>query len=278
MGWSGAGRLDGRPVPLSFGRVHPILDTSRRSVVGHRGNRAHAPENTLESFAQAVVLGVDALEFDVHLSADGVPVVHHDRTLDRTTSGTGPIAARTVAELQALDAGMHWTADGGRSHPYRDRGIRVPTLAELLDAFADVPLLIEIKTPAASLAVRRVLERHGATPRAVVDAFEAAALVPFRASSIAIGSARGDVARLLATTLTGQRPRAVAYRAVCVPLAYRGLPLPVTRFASALRPLGVPVHVWTVNDVRVAMALWRAGIAGIITDDPGAMLQARATL
>jgi glycerophosphoryl diester phosphodiesterase len=258
--------------------VHPILDTSRRSVVGHRGNRAHAPENTLESFAQAVVLGVDALEFDVHLSADGVPVVHHDRTLDRTTSGTGPIAARTVAELQALDAGMHWTADGGRSHPYRDRGIRVPTLAELLDAFADVPLLIEIKTPAASLAVRRVLERHGATPRAVVDAFEAAALVPFRASSIAIGSARGDVARLLATALTGQRPRAVAYRAVCVPLAYRGLPLPVTRFASALRPLGVPVHVWTVNDVRVAMALWRAGIAGIITDDPGAMLQARATL
>jgi glycerophosphoryl diester phosphodiesterase len=258
--------------------VHPILDTSRRSVVGHRGNRAHAPENTLESFAQAVVLGVDALEFDVHLSADGVPVVHHDRTLDRTTSGTGPIAARTVAELQALDAGMHWTADDGRSHPYRDRGIRVPTLAELLDAFADVPLLIEIKTPAASLAVRRVLERHGATPRAVVDAFEAAALVPFRASSIAIGSARGDVARLLATTLTGRRPRAVAYRAVCVPLAYRGLPLPVTRFASALRPLGVPVHVWTVNDVRVAMALWRAGIAGIITDDPGAMLQARAAL
>jgi glycerophosphoryl diester phosphodiesterase len=78
--------------------------------------------------------------------------------------------------------------------------------------------------------------------------------------------------------LTGRRPRAVAYRAVCVPLAYRGLPLPVTRFASALRPLGVPVHVWTVNDVRVAMALWRAGIAGIITDDPGAMLQARAAL
>ena len=274
----GAGRLDGRPAPLSFCRVHPILDTSRRSVVGHRGNRAHAPENTLESFAQAVALGVDALEFDVHLSADGVPVVHHDATLDRTTSGQGPIAARTVAELQTLDAGARWTADGGRSHPYRERGIRVPTLAALLEAFEDVPLLIEIKTPAASHAVRTLIERHGASARTVVDAFAGAALVPFRGSAIAIGSARGDVARLLATTLARQRPRAVAYRAVCVPLSHYGLPLPVARFASALLPLGVPVHVWTVNDVRVATALWREGIAGIITDDPGTMLRARAAL
>ena len=272
---SGAGRLDGRPAPLSFCLVHPILDTTRRSVVGHRGNRAHAPENTLESCAQAVALGVDALEFDVHLSADGVPMVHHDATLERTTSGSGPIAARTVAELRALDAGAHWTGDGGRSHPYRERGIRVPTLAELLEAFTDVPLLIEIKTPAAAPAVRAVLERHGASPRAVVDAFDGAALVPFRGSGIAIGSSRGDVARLLATTITGRRPRAVPYRAVCVPLAHYGLPLPVTRFASALRPLGVPVHVWTVNDVAVATALWRGGIAGIITDDPAPMLQAR---
>ena len=258
--------------------MHPILDASRRSVVGHRGNRAHAPENTLESFAQAVALGVDALEFDVHLSADGVPVVHHDATLDRTTSGQGPIAARTVSELQALDAGARWTADGGRSHPYRERGIRVPTLAELLEAFADVPLLIEIKTPAASHAVRAAIERHGASSRTVVDAFDGAALVPFRGSAIAIGSSRGDVARLLATTLIGRRPRAVAYRAACVPLAHYGLPLPVARFASTLRPLGVPVHVWTVNDVQVATALWRAGIAGIITDDPGTMLRARAAL
>jgi glycerophosphoryl diester phosphodiesterase len=257
---------------------HPILDAGRRSVVAHRGNRAHAPENTLEAFAQAVALGVDALEFDLHVTADGVPVVHHDATLERTTAGSGPLAARTLAELQALDAGARWTGDAGRSYPYRERGIRVPTLAELLETFPDVPLLIEIKTPTASAAVRATLERHGAAARAVVDAFDGAALAPFRGSAIAIGSSRGDVARLLATTTAGMRPRAVPYRAVCVPLGYYGMPLPVARFAAALRPLGVPVHVWTVNDVAVATALWRAGIAGIISDDPGAMLRARDAL
>ncbi|MGZ8375685.1 MAG: glycerophosphodiester phosphodiesterase [Gemmatirosa sp.] len=258
--------------------MHPILDLSRRSVVAHRGNRAHAPENTLESFAQAVALGADALEFDVHLAADGVPVVHHDPTLDRTTSAAGPIALRTSRELSAVDAGARWTADGGATFPYRERGIVVPTLAEVLEHFPDVPVLIEIKVPRAAPAVRAVLERHGAEERVVVDAFDGAALTPFRGSRIAIGSSRGDVARLLATTTASMRPRAVPYRAVCVPLAYYGVPLPVARFAAALRPLDVPVHVWTVNDPAVAKALWLAGITGIISDDPGGMLDVRQSL
>ncbi len=258
--------------------MHPILDPSRRSVVAHRGNRAHAPENTLEAFAQAVALGVDALEFDVHLAADCVPVVHHDATLDRTTSGSGPIALRTSRELAAIDAGARWTGDAGRSFPYRERGIAVPTLAQVLEQFADVPVLIEIKVARAAPAVRTVIERHGAESRTVVDAFDGAALVPFRGSRIAIGSSRGDVARLLATTTAALRPRAVPYRAVCVPLGYYGLPLPVARFAAALRPIGVPVHVWTVNDPQVATRLWREGIAGIISDDPATMLAARAAL
>ncbi|GLC27514.1 glycerophosphodiester phosphodiesterase [Roseisolibacter agri] len=257
--------------------MHPILDPSRRPVVAHRGNRAHAPENTLEAFAQAVALGVDALEFDVHLASDGVPVVHHDPTLDRTTALSGRLATRTSRELAACDAGCRFTTDGGRTFPYRERGIGVPTLDELLGRFPDMPVLIEIKVPSAAPAVRAVLERHGAQARAVVDAFDGAALAPFRDSGIAIGSSRGDVARLLATT-AGLRPRAVPYRAVCVPLGYYGLPLPVARFAAALRPLAVPVHVWTVNDPAVALRLWRSGIAGIISDDPAAMLAARATL
>jgi glycerophosphoryl diester phosphodiesterase len=255
--------------------MHPVLDLARRPVIAHRGNRAHAPENTLEAFAQAVALGADALEFDVHLAADGVPVVHHDRTLDRTTSAAGLVAARTSRELARVDAGARWTADGGGTFPYRGRGIGVPTLAEVLERFPDTPLLIEVKVAAAAPAVRAVLERHGAAERAVVDAFDGAALAAFRGSRIAIGSSRGDVARLLATTTAGMRPRAVPYRVVCVPLAYYGLPLPVARFAEALRPLGVPVHVWTVNAPEVAAALWAAGVAGIVTDDPGAMLRRR---
>ncbi|MDF1505438.1 glycerophosphodiester phosphodiesterase family protein [Roseisolibacter sp. H3M3-2] len=256
--------------------MHPVLDVARRPVIAHRGNRAHAPENTLEAFAQAVALGADALEFDVHLAADGVPVVHHDATLERTTAGAGALRLRTSAELAATDAGARFTADGGRSFPYRERGIGVPTLDAVLARFPDTPLLIEIKVPAAAPAVRAALERHGAEARTVVDAFDGAALAPFRGSRIAIGSSRGDVARLLATTTAALRPRAVPYRAVCVPLGYYGIPLPVARFAAALRPLAVPVHVWTVNDPTVATSLWAAGVSGIVTDDPGLMLRTRA--
>ena len=84
-----------------------LLDPDARPVIGHRGNRAHAPENTLESFREAVTLGVDAVEFDLRVSRDDALVVMHDQTLDRTTDGSGSVAMRTVAELRSLDAGVH---------------------------------------------------------------------------------------------------------------------------------------------------------------------------
>src|SRR5690349_24766663 len=77
----------------------------RPLIVGHRGAMGYAPENTFASYERALVLGADAIECDVHLSADGVPIVIHDHTLDRTTDGQGPVRDRTVAELKRLDAG-----------------------------------------------------------------------------------------------------------------------------------------------------------------------------
>jgi glycerophosphoryl diester phosphodiesterase len=82
-----------------------LLDPLARPVIGHRGNRAHAPENTLESFLEALALGADALEFDLQLSRDGQLVVFHDATLERTTDGHGAVEQHTLAELQRLDAG-----------------------------------------------------------------------------------------------------------------------------------------------------------------------------
>lgn len=272
MAWGGA--LDGCAAPRSLALVHPALDVGQRPVIAHRGNRAHAPENTMEAFRQAVALGADALELDVHVSADGVPVVHHDATLDRTTDGTGPLAGRTLAELRKLDAGARWTGDGGRSHPYRGREIGVPTLAEVLDGFPTTPLVVEIKTPAAAPAVLAALERHGARARVVVDAFDPASLAPLRGRGIALGASRAGVVRLLGAALAGEIG-AVPYQAVFVPPAFHGIPLPVRRFARLLRPHGVPVHVWTVNHEDVAAALWRDGICGIVTDDPATLLALR---
>jgi glycerophosphoryl diester phosphodiesterase len=255
--------------------MHPLLSLDARPVVGHRGNSAHAPENTLESFDQAVALGVDALEFDVRLTADGQVVVHHDPTVARTTGGAGVVASLTLDQIRALDAGARFTRDGGATYPYRARGIRVPTLDELLERHADTPLLIEIKTPTASEPTRRLLERHGAESRAIVDAFDSACLTPFAGSRIAVGSSRNDVARLMACALSGFPVRAVPYRVVCIPTSYSGLRLPIGRFTRILERLGVPVHIWTVNDPAEAERLWGLGVRGIISDDPGRMLQMR---
>src|ERR1700752_3879311 len=112
--------------------MNALLDTAAQLVIAHRGNSAFFPENTLESFDQAVAIGADALEFDVRLSRDGRAVVIHDATLERTTNGAGEVAALTVDELQRLDAGYRFTHDGGRTFPFRGRGLTIPTLEMVL--------------------------------------------------------------------------------------------------------------------------------------------------
>ncbi len=107
------------------------MEAGRVLVGGHRGNPAEHPENTLASFRSAIELGVDMVECDVHLSADGELVVIHDHTLNRTTNGTGLVVQHTLAELRALDA-------GGGEH--------LPTLAEVCALARDhVGLCVEIK-------------------------------------------------------------------------------------------------------------------------------------
>src|SRR5215510_6182218 len=103
---------------------HPFFATSRPLVFAHRGGAALAPENTIAAFDNGLALGADGLELDVHLSRDAHVVVHHDRTLDRTTALSGPIAARTADEL----------ARAG-----------VPTLADVLARYRDARLIIELK-------------------------------------------------------------------------------------------------------------------------------------
>lgn len=255
-----------------------LLDPEARPVIGHRGNRAHAPENTIESLAQAVTAGADALEFDVRVTADGIPVVHHDPTATRTTDGSGEIARKTFAELRELDAGARFTRDGGKTFPYRGKGHRIPSFDEVLEAFPSTPLLIEIKTPLAAVGVKSAIEKHKAEERCLVDSFSRDALRVFENSQIAYGAASGDVARLMREVVTGAHVTPLNYRALCVPLSYYGLPLPVRRFARVAPKYNCRVHVWTINSPAIAKDLWESGVNGIITDDPALMLGLRASL
>ena len=255
-----------------------LLDPDARPVIGHRGNRAHAPENTIESLAQAVAAGADAVEFDVRVTADGIIVVHHDPTVNRTTDGSGEIARKTFAELRELDAGARFTRDGGKTFPYRGKGHRIPSFDEVLEAFPSTALLIEIKTPLAAVGVKNAIEQHKAEDRCLVDSFSRDALRVFKDSRIAHGAASGDVARLMREILFGMRITPMDYRALCVPLSYNGLPLPVRRFARVAPKYNCRVHVWTVNSPAVAKDLWINGVNGIITDDPALMLGLRSSL
>jgi glycerophosphoryl diester phosphodiesterase len=259
--------------------VNVLTDLTARPVIGHRGNAAHAPENTLESFAQALALGADALEFDVRLSRDGVPVVVHDASLLRTTGRPELVADLTLADLGDVDAGGTFTPDGGATFPYRGAGLTIPTLAEMLERFASrVPVIIEVKIPEAVEATKSALREAGADDRALIDSTADAAVKPFRGGSLATGASLNDVVRLLPRVLLRGGPSTLPYQALCIPLWYNGVPVPVRQLARVARQARVVTHVWTINAAEVAIRLWNKGVNGIITDDPGLMIAARQRL
>jgi glycerophosphoryl diester phosphodiesterase len=258
--------------------LNPLLDPAARLVIAHRGSSAEAPENTLPAFEAAVARGADAIELDVHLSADGAPVVIHDATLDRTTDRTGPVAALTLAELRAVDAGWHFTPDRGHTHPFRGGDARVPTLGEVLWAFPRLSILVEIKEPPAQEAVRRVLQQEDAAERCVLASEHREALLAFDGPPFARGASGPEISALYRAALLRRRPPAVGSRMLSVPLRYRGLPVPTSRFVAAARANGCAVHVWTVNSPDTARRLWRRGVSGIVTNVPGTMVEARESL
>jgi glycerophosphoryl diester phosphodiesterase len=256
--------------------LNVLLDLSARPVIAHRGGSALAPENTLEAFRAGVAQGAEALEVDVRATADGEAVVIHDATVDRTTDRAGPVVALSLAELRDVDAGHRFSADGGRTFPYRGRSVRVPTLESVVTEFPDLPLLVHLKTPAAQERVRDVLTRCGAIARSVVASELDEALRVFRASRVAVGATARDTLDFFTRAAIGLAPRQVPFRAFAVPERFRGLAVPTRRFVAAARRAGCPTHVWTVNDAAAATRLWAIGVAGIVTDLPGVIRQARA--
>lgn len=257
--------------------MNVLFDPGARPVVAHRGGRARGPENTLEAMQLGVAEGADAIEFDVHLCADGEVVVIHDATVDRTTDGSGAVDRMSLADLRSLDAACRFS--GVQPSPAIRRPCRIPTLDEVLESFPRIPLIIEVKTRAASVQTRAEIEKHDAEDRCLVDSVHADALAVFRGSRIARGPSRNGVARLIVQSFLPLGPsRSVDPAALCIPRSYHGFPLPIKRLAALMRSAGKTVHVWTVNDEREAVELWGLGVSGIITDDVPAIRSARAEM
>ncbi len=247
---------------------HILADPNVRLVVAHRGDRAHAPENTMEALVRAVELGADAFEVDVRASRDGVAVLMHDATVDRTTSGRGLVRENTLAELRTLDASRNTASwSGGRA--------AVPTLEEVLVRFRGFPIVLDIKELAVSAAAEKLVHSLGLQATVVVGSADAGVMDRLYRSGLVACASPADAMRLLAMSLVGVAPASPDYSVLSVTPTYRGMPVPILRMTSAARRAGVATHVWTVNDPSEAVRYWAGGVSSILTDDPAAILRAK---
>ena len=219
----------------------------------------------------------------MHATSDGVVVVLHDETLERTTDGAGAVRTLPGAAVERLDAGYRFRAPDG-TYPYRGRGVGDPTLTALLEAFPGVPLNIELKQkePPIETAVLATLDRFAARERTLLAAEDAAIMGCIRAAApeVLTSFSAAEVAefiyRLRDGRLAGYRPPGVALQ---VPPAFGGTPLVTPESVAAAHALGLEVHVWTINDEAEMERLLDLGVDGIMTDFPAraaAVLRRRA--
>lgn len=256
-------------------------------VYAHRGGSALRPENTLLAFDHGLSLGADGLEFDVHLSRDGVVVVHHDSTLDRTTNGHGPLAALTAAELGALDAGYWFRPDGGpRSsgerpgasaedpvqHPFRGQAGGIPTLREVLGRYLSARIIIELKLDDPSLARKTIDEVRaaGAADRVSLGSFGTRVLRAARAYEprIPTGSSREETRLFLYRSWVRWPVRRPSYQEFQVPETAGSTRVVSRRFVRYAHGANCPVKVWTVDDESDMRRLLSWGVDAIISDRP----------
>jgi glycerophosphoryl diester phosphodiesterase len=252
----------------------PYLDLPSPWLVAHRGGSRIAPQNTLLAFDLSAALGADAIETDVHLSADGVVMVFHDDDTEALTGAPGTIEERTAAEIGRLDAAFSFSEDGGVSFPLRGAGVRVPTLAEVLRRYPRMRFNVDAKTadPALADALARAVRDARAEERVCVGSF-------FDAQAERLGALLPGVCRFLPQEAATRH--VLAAKAGAAPVGLPGgydvadLPARMGEMTVVDPPvvehfhrLGIPVHVWTVDEEDEMRALLAIGVDGIVTDRP----------
>lgn len=235
----------------------PYFEPARPRVLAHRGLATAAPENSLLAFAHALAVGVDHIETDVHVSADGVAVIAHDPDLDRVAASPVGVDHLTVAELAAVDLG---------------EGQHVPTLAEALAAFPETRFNIDLKAAGAVAPTVAAVRDARAEHRVLLTSFSerrrraALRLLPEVATS---ASGPRFAAALLAASARfgpGVRGALRGLHAVQIPVKALGLDTVAPSRLRAYQAAGVEVHVWTVNDEPEMHRLLDLGVDGLVTD------------
>jgi len=247
----------------------------------HQGGALEAPSSTMFAFRRAVELGADALELDVHATADGHLVVGHDATVDATTGSSGPIAALTLAQLRELDNAFHF--DEERGAPYRGRApadpaFGVATLREVLEAFPATFLNMDIKQSAPEVvpyevALAELLAEFGRADDVIVGSFLDATTEAFSAAAPEVHTAAG----LMATAAfwqalrDGTEPPPSRHVALQVPPAMGGMTVVDEAFVAGAHAHGLAVHVWTIDEAAEMNRLIDLGVDGVMTDRPSVL-------
>ncbi|HEV2811761.1 MAG TPA: glycerophosphodiester phosphodiesterase [Solirubrobacteraceae bacterium] len=296
------------PIAPAVAADNPWLE--RRVLnIAHQGGEIEAPSNTLYALKTAREKGSEVLEIDVHATADRQLVVLHDATVDRTTNGSGRVDQMTLAQIKALDAAHWFVPDCGTCHGRADaeytlrgyatgerklRGptkrafepndFRIPTLREVLRAFPDELINIEIKASApqttpyeAELAA--LLDEFGRTSDTIVVSFTDNATEVFKAFAPLVSTAVGT-AQAAAFWASAQGPLPGApnprHHALQVPIELNGITVVTPEFVQRAQAHGLAVHVWTINDRPTMEWLVDIGVDGVMTDRPTLLEQVLA--
>ncbi len=261
-----------RAITVAPRASRPVLDDGVALMVAQRGG-VQAPENTLAAFQTAVDLGADMLALDVRLSADGELVVIHDETVDRTTDGAGRVNDLSLEQLKSLDAGFRFTPDGGATYPYRQKGVKLSTLAEVLAAFPDTRLRIQVQDASPSAAERLAQEiiAAEAQDRVIVGSQDDNVLRQFRrlAPEVATVAGANELRTfyfLQALRLIGlHRPLADVYE---LPIQSGRLRFDTPRLIASVHALNQRILYQGVDDADEMRRLLALGADGIVTSRP----------
>lgn len=246
-------------------------------VFAHRGGGLY-PENTLGAFEYSAQMGVDVLELDVHSTADGALVVHHDATVDRTTDGKGRISEMTLAEVKKLDAGFPFTSDGGKTFPFRGQGIQVPTLEEIFAALPAMTFNVEPKQaePSITKSLCEMIRAKNMTEKVIVGSFRQQAIDEFRqfCPEVATSATPSEVTDFLARSKLGiSQSYTPPFQALQVPQNLGKIAVVDEKFIENAHRKNIKVHVWTINKTEDMQRLIALGVDGIMTDYPDRLLE-----
>ena len=246
-------------------------------VVAHRGDSANYPENTIPAFISASRMDIDIIETDVHLTKDGELVIWHDDTLERNTDGTGTLESKTLEELKKLDAGYTFTKDGGKTFPFRGKGIKLCTLDEALKACPDVRFNIDLKSQEKEIAevFIRIIRENKAEKRVCCASFHLGnlkrvrALAPDILTSITTAEV---IPRVLFRPFYSNKPskRKIIFQ---VPVAQGIFKVITPKFIEKWHKKDAVIMVWTINEEEEMRRLFKLGVDTVMTDNPSLVIK-----